>query len=179
MESTQTPDLRYPIGTYTPPERITDAHLQEYIQAIAEAPAQLRQAVQGLTDTQWLTPYRPGGWTIRQVVHHVPDSHMNAYIRLKMALTEENPTIKPYMEDRWAELVDSQHMPPEVSLTLLDMLHQRWVAILRSLSPADFSRTFRHPELGTISLDRATGMYAWHGRHHIAHITSLRTRMGW
>lgn len=138
----------------------------------------LRAAVEGLTEAQLDTPYRPGGWTVRQVVHHVPDSHLNAYIRMKLALTEDGPTIKPYDENLWAELSDSR-MPVDASLSLMDALHRRWVTVLRSLQPADFARTFLHPEAGVVSLDRLIALYAWHGRHHVAHITSLRQRMGW
>ncbi len=133
----------------------------------------------GLSPEQLDTPYRPGGWTVRQVVHHVPDSHINSYIRFKLALTEPEPTIKPYDEALWAELADTPATPVEVSLTLLDSLHGRWVPLLRSLSGADFARQFRHPELGMVRLDGNLALYAWHGRHHVAHITSLRERMGW
>jgi uncharacterized damage-inducible protein DinB len=139
----------------------------------------MRTAVAGLSDEQLNTPYRPEGWTVRQVVHHVPESHMNSYVRFKLALTEEEPTIKPYFEDRWAQLDDANQAPVGLSLDLLDALHGRWVWFLRSLKDADFQRTFRHPELGTVSLDRNIALYAWHGRHHVAHITSLRERMGW
>ncbi|OFV90830.1 MAG: metal-dependent hydrolase [Acidobacteria bacterium RIFCSPLOWO2_12_FULL_65_11] len=132
------------------------------------------------TPDQIETPYRPGGWTVRQVVHHVPDSHLHAYARFKLALTEHEPTIKPYDEAKWAELPDTQTVSPEVSLTLLEALHQRWVALLRSLSPADYRRTFRHPDRGRVlTLDEVLGIYAWHGRHHVAHITALRQRQGW
>jgi uncharacterized damage-inducible protein DinB len=134
--------------------------------------------VGGLREQQLDTPYRPGGWTVRQVVHHVPDSHMNAYVRFKLALTEDAPTIKPYAEDRWAKLSDSS-APLETSLTLLENLHSRWVLLLRSLSEEDWGRTFRHPELGVRRLDQTLGLYAWHGLHHTAHVTSLRQRMGW
>jgi len=125
------------------------------------------------------TPYRPEGWTVRQVAHHVPDSHLNAYLRTKLALTEEDPTIKPYFEDRWAQLADTQATPVEVSLALLDSLHDRWIRLLRSLQPEDWKRTFRHPELGAMSLEKKLVLYAWHGRHHVAHITALRERNGW
>jgi hypothetical protein len=125
------------------------------------------------------TPYRPGGWTVRQVVHHLPDSHLNSYVRFKLALTEEGPTIKPYYEDRWAELEDARHAPLNISLTLLESLHRRWVMLLRSLAEKDFARTFLHPELGVMSLEKNLSLYAWHGRHHVAHIMSLRERSGW
>lgn len=172
-------DLRYPIGKFERPETITDSQCRAFIDAIAEAPARLSAAVAGLTPAQLDTPYRPGGWTVRQVVHHVPDSHMNAYVRWKLALTEDVPTIKPYEEARWAELGDVNATPIETSLALLENLHKRWVLLLRSLTPADWSRKFRHPDLGTMSLDQNLALYAWHGRHHVAHITSLRERNGW
>jgi len=135
--------------------------------------------VAGLSQEQIDTPYRPGGWTVRQVVHHVPDSHLNSYIRFRLALTEQEPTIKPYDEKRWAELADSRTGPMEVSLALLESLHARWVLLLRALTAADWKRTYRHPELGVVNLERTASLYAWHGRHHVAHITSLRQRMGW
>jgi hypothetical protein len=172
-------DLSYPIGkfnwsgTSTPPQRA------EYIGKIASAPAALRAAIKGLSPAQFDTPYRPEGWTVRQVVHHVPESHMNAYIRFKLTLTEDEPAIKPYMEDRWVKLADVPQASLESSLALLENLHLRWVTLLKTLGPADFSRTFKHPELGVQSLDRALAMYAWHGAHHTAHITTLRDRMGW
>jgi hypothetical protein len=150
------------------------------IAEIAAAPAHLRKAVAGLTPAQLDTPYRPGGWTVRQVVHHVPDSHLNAYTRIKLALTEEEPTIRPYEEARWAELPDARTGPIEPSLGLLESLHQRWLLLLTQLQPSDFERRFRHPEHGRIfTANEAVAMYAWHGRHHVAHITSLRQRMGW
>jgi uncharacterized damage-inducible protein DinB len=172
-------DPRYPIGKFEYSTPLTPEQRMRCIEQIASAPASLRAAVEGLSAEQVATPYRPGGWTVRQVVHHVPDSHLNAYTRFKLALTEDEPTIKPYEEARWAELDDSRTTPLEVSLTLLEALHARWILLLRGLSPADFARRFRHPEWGTITLDRNLALYAWHGRHHTAHITSLRERMGW
>jgi hypothetical protein len=170
-------DLRYPIGEFSLPDPITDAQRERWIEEIAEAPAAFRAAVSALAPNQIDTPYRPGGWTVRQVVHHVPDSHLHAYARFKLALTEDNPTIKPYDEARWAELSDSRTLGPEVSLTLLEALHERWAALLRSLRPEDFQRTFVHPEFGRpLTLDEALARYAWHGRHHAAHITSLGAR---
>jgi uncharacterized damage-inducible protein DinB len=157
----------------------TDDERRRLIDEIAETPLRLRAAIRAMSDEQLDTPYRPGGWTVRQVVHHVPDSHLNSYIRFKLALTEEEPTIRPYDEDRWAQLEDSRITPPEVSLALLDALHERWVTLLRSLAPEDFQRTFRHPELGLVSLNKNVALYAWHGRHHVAHITSLSERRGW
>jgi hypothetical protein len=147
---------------------------------IAAAPAALRAAVAGLSDAQLDTPYRPGGWTVRQVVHHVPDSHLNAYVRIRLALTEDTPTIKPYEEARWAELPDARTLPIEVSLALLEGLHARWVGLLGGLGPADGARQFHHPEHGRlITVDELIAMYAWHGEHHVAHVTSLRARNGW
>lgn len=171
-------DLRYPIGKFKKTEGVTDAQRTALIAAIAEAPAKLRAAATGLSEEQLDTPYRPGGWTVRQVVHHVPDSHMNSLVRFKLALTENEPTIKPYDEARWAELGDAKGAI-EPSLALLESLHERWVALLKSLSASDWQRTFRHPERGTMTLEETLQLYAWHGRHHVAHITSLRERNGW
>lgn len=175
----ETVDLRYPVGKFVSRETITNAERSSFILQIAEAPLKLREAVHGLTDTQLDTPYRPGGWTVRQVVHHVPDSHLNAYIRCKLTVAEDNPAIKPYDQQIWAELPEAKTAPVEMSLTLMESLHQRWVAFLKSLKPSDFSRTFIHPESGAHNLDWLVQMYAWHGRHHIAHITSLRERLRW
>ena len=172
-------DLRYPVGKFRFEGPLTSDQKDNCISNIERAPANLRAAVQGLSAQQLDTPYRPEGWTVRQVAHHVPDSHLNAYIRFKLALTEDAPTIKPYAEDRWAQLADTQTTPVEVSLTLLDSLHERWVALLRSLKPDDWKRVFRHPELGEVSLEKNLVLYAWHGRHHVAQITSLRERSGW
>jgi hypothetical protein len=173
-------DLRYPVGKFDFESPISDADFPMLIAAIAEAPGALRAAVAGLTRDQLATPYRPGGWTVKQVAHHVPDSHINAYTRFKLALTEDEPTIKTYDEAAWAELADSQKVPIEVSLDLLDALHLRWVALLRSMDPADFNRGLRHPEHGRVlTLRQMLGLYAWHGRHHVAHITSLRKREDW
>lgn len=172
-------DLRYPIGKFTFKDSPTPEERVQLIQQIEQAPAKLRAAVSGLSQQQLDTPYRPEGWTVRQVAHHVPDSHLNAYVRFKLALTEDEPTIKPYAEDRWAKLADTQATPVEVSLALLESLHDRWVRLLRSLQPDDWKRTFRHPELGVMSLEKTLSLYAWHGRHHVAHITSLRERNGW
>jgi len=172
--------LRYPVGKFDWNAPISEADYPRFIAEIAETPGALRSAVAGLSRDQLETRYRPGGWTVKQVVHHVPDSHMNAYCRFKLALTEDEPTIKPYDEAKWAELPDSQRAPIEVSLDLLDSLHQRWVALLRSMDNADFNRGFRHPERGNVLiLSQVLAMYAWHGRHHVAHITSLRKREGW
>ena len=172
-------DPRYPIGKFSYTGPLTPEQKQQCLTDIEQTPARLRAALGGLSDQQLDTPYRDGGWTLRQLAHHVPDSHMNAYIRFKLALTEEDPTIKPYAEDRWAELADTKLTPVEVSLTLLDSLHDRWLRLLRSLGPGDWQRTFRHPELGAMTLEKTLALYAWHGRHHVTHITALRARNGW
>ncbi len=169
-------DLKYPIGKFKVTSALTAADRTRLIDEIAAAPTQLRQAVQGLSDKQLDTPYRPEGWTLRQVVHHVPDSHMNSYIRFKLAATEDKPTIRGYEEQLWAELPEAKSSPIDISLTLLDALHVRWVIHLRT---ADFTRAFVHPDLGAVPLDVALAIYAWHGKHHVAHITSLRNREGW
>lgn len=172
-------NFQYPIGKFESVGTVSAEQRAEWIKQIDEAPSELRSAIQGLSAEQLDTPYRPGGWTLRQVVHHLPDSHMNSYIRFKLALTEENPIIKPYMEDQWAQLNDYCATPVEVSLTLLESLHERWVTLLSSLQDTQFSLIFTNPESGTLSLETALGLYAWHGRHHTAQITSLRRRMGW
>jgi len=172
-------DLRYPIGKFNGQPAANERERQKFLDDIEEAPARLKDVVQDLSDKQLDTPYREGGWTVRQVVHHVPDSHLNSYIRFKWALTEEEPTIKPYCEDRWAELADSKSTPIQVSLTLLDSLHQRWTNLLRSFKPEDWNKTLRHPELGVMTLDKMLALYAWHGKHHVAHIKRLRERMVW
>lgn len=173
-------DLRYPIGRPSletaPP---TPEERQTMIEEIAALPANLRAAAAGLTDEQLDTPYRPDGWTVRQVVHHVADSHINSYVRFKWALTEDDPTIKAYDEGAWALLADSKLTPIDVSLDLVDSLHRRWVVLLKAMTEEEFARSFRHPKLGLVSLNMAVLIYAWHGRHHVAHITSLRERMGW
>lgn len=172
-------DPRYPIGKFHYDGPPGEQQKQQFLDDIASTPANLRAAVQGLSAAQLDTPYREGGWTVRQVVHHVPDSHLNSYVRFKLALTEDEPTIKPYAEDRWAELADTAATPVEVSLTMLDALHDRWVRLLRSLNADDWKRTFRHPDLGAMTLEKNLALYAWHGRHHVAQITELRKRMGW
>jgi len=172
-------DLRYPVGKLQEEGPLGDERRLELIEQIAEAPERLRAAVHGLSAEQLDTPYRHGGWTVRQVLHHVPDSHLNAYVRFKLALTEDSPTIKPYAEDLWAALPDTGRTAPEISLALLDALHKRWVILLRTIDAAGWSRTLRHPERGLLTLDQVLVTYAWHGRHHVAHITSLREREGW
>jgi hypothetical protein len=171
-------DLRYPIGKFHYDGPPNDEQKRQFIDEIARTPENVKSAINGLAPIQLDTPYRPGGWTVRQVVHHLPDSHMNSYVRFKLALTEDDPIIKPYAEDRWAELGDSEATPIEASLALLDSLHARWVVLLRSLTPEQWKRNFRHPELGPMSLEKNLALYAWHGRHHVAHITSLRERNG-
>jgi uncharacterized damage-inducible protein DinB len=171
--------LKYPIGQFSLPHSTTPDQRQLWIADIADAPARLRAAIANLSAEQLDTPYRPGGWTVRQVVHHVPESHMNAYIRFKLALTEEEPTIKPYDEAAWAKLPDVETTPIEVSLSLLDALHQRWVRTLGFIDEAGFARKFNHPEMGGVRLDGALALYSWHGKHHVAHVTALRDRMGW
>jgi hypothetical protein len=176
-------DLSYPIGKFHYEAPVTGSLSEDQklklVDDISRTPANLRAAVSGLSPQQLDTPYRPGGWTVRQVVHHVPDSHMNAYIRFKLALTEAEPTIKPYEQQLWAELADTKSTPIEVSLTMLDSLHDRWLRLLRSLTPEDWKRKFHHPELGTVGLEKNLALYAWHGKHHVAHITNLRQRNGW
>jgi hypothetical protein len=173
-------DLRYPVGKFQSPGILTPEARSALIDAIESTPVTLRKAVAGLSTQQLETPYRPGGWTVRQVVHHIPDSHLNAYVRTKLALTEDQPLIKPYQEAQWAELIDGRTASPEVSLSLLDALHTRWTILWRSLTPGDYARTLRHPEHpGILTIDWLLALYAWHGRHHVAHITSLRDREGW
>ena len=172
-------ELRYPIGQFKHDGPITTDDLEAWIREIEVLPEQMRHAVSSLTDDQLNTPYRPGGWTLRQVVHHVPDSHMNSYVRFKWALTEEEPLIKTYDEQRWAELADYRVVPVETSLDLLATLHKKWVALLRALSREQLSRRFLHPVSGPTELAWSVGQYAWHGRHHLAHITSTIERHGW
>jgi hypothetical protein len=173
-------DPRYPVGKFNRKEELTPAERRAMIEDISVVPIHMREAVNGLTPAQLDTPYREGGWTLRQVVHHVPDSHLNSYMRCKLALTEEEPTIKAYDEDRWAHLPDGSD-PATVpgSLALLEALHGRWTKLLRSLSETDLARTLVHPENGRMTLDRVLAVYAWHGRHHVAHVTRLKERMGW
>jgi hypothetical protein len=173
------PDLRYPIGRFEPPARLSPDDRRGLIDQVAALPGELRRAVAGLGPDRLDTPYRPGGWTVRQVVHHLPDSHINGYTRFKLALTEDTPAIKTYEEARWADLPEARTGPVEISLALLEGLHARWTLMLGALAAEQFARTFRHPEWGTITLDTTLALYGWHGRHHVAHITALRERMGW
>jgi len=173
-------ELRYPIGRFTPPATIDADVRSSWIEAVAEAPAALRRAVEGLGDAQLDTPYRPGGWTVRQVVHHVPDSHLHSYVRFRWALTEEAPTIKAYDEKAWAALADSRTAAIAPSVALLEALHARWALLLERMEAADFERTYVHPQTGAVrTLGWTLGLYAWHGAHHAAHVTALRGRMGW
>jgi len=172
-------DLRYPIGQHDVRAPVGAAGFAAAIDDIEMLPRKLRAAVGGLDDAQLDTPYRPGGWTVRQVVHHVGDSHANAYVRLRLALTEERPTIRAYDEKRWAELADARTLPVEPTLTLLDGLHRRWTTLLRSLGPRDAERRLVHPEVGELTIAQLTGLYGWHSRHHLAHVTGLVARSGW
>lgn len=172
-------DPRYPIGKFEMPTDTSPAKRTKAIEDIAAAPQKIRAAVSGLNDAQLETPYRDGGWTVRQVVHHLADSHMNAYVRCRLALTETEPTIKPYEESAWAKLDDAAHAPVEVSLKLLEPLHERWVRLLQSVKDHEFARTFRHPEHGVRTLEWMLFLYAWHGKHHTAHVTELRKQKGW
>ena len=172
-------DVRYPIGPPVEKSSLTPDERHVAIEVLAQTPQRMRAAVAGLTPAQLDTPYREGGWTVRQVVHHLPDSHVNWYIRFKLALTEWEPTIKAWDENLWADLPDSKRLPIDVSLDLLDATHRRWVAVLEAMQPDEFGRRMNHPERGVISLDSVLWMGAWHSRHHVAHITSLRERMNW
>ena len=172
-------DLRFPIGRPDRAPRLDPEARARAIDAIEQTPARFRQAIDGLTETQLDTPYRPGGWSVRQVAHHVPDSHMQAYARFKLALTEHEPTIKPYDEAAWAELADSRDVPVATSMALLEALHARWNAVLRAMQPDDFARVLLHPENGRLTLDQMLSVYSWHGAHHVAHVTRLRERNGW
>ncbi|HXX13555.1 MAG TPA: bacillithiol transferase BstA [Candidatus Eremiobacteraceae bacterium] len=172
-------DPRYPVGKFAMPADTSPATRTQAIQDIAAVPQKIRAAVNGLNDSQLDTPYRDGGWTVRQVVHHLADSHMNAYVRCRLALTEIEPTIKPYEESAWAKLEDAAHAPVEVSLRLLEPLHERWVRLLNSVKNDEFARTFQHPEHGVRTLEWMLFLYAWHGKHHVAHVTELRKQKGW
>ena len=172
-------DPRYPIGRFTPNANPTPETRARDIREIAALPQRLRKAAHGLSDSQLNTPYREGGWTVRQLLHHVPDSHLNAYIRCKLALTEDSPTIKPYDQEAWAKLPDAALTPVEVSLSLLEAVHTRWVNLLLSLRPEDFQRKFNHPETGVQTVDSTVALYAWHSNHHLGHVTALRERMKW
>ncbi|HVW87699.1 MAG TPA: bacillithiol transferase BstA [Bryobacteraceae bacterium] len=172
-------DARFPIGRFAWPGAVSVEDRSGHISRIESAPARLREAVSGLSESQLDTPYREGGWTLRQVVHHVPESHMNSYIRFKLALTEPEPTIKPYDEDAWARLADIAVTPVETSLALLESLHARWINLLRGMTETDWKRNFIHHEIGPVSLEKNLALYAWHGDHHIAHVTGLRGRLNW
>ena len=171
-------DLQYPVGKFERQASYTELEIQGFIEILEKLPSQMRVAVNGLSASQLEAQYREGGWTLRQVVHHVPDSHINSYVRFKLALTEENPTIKPYDEAAWALLADSD-APTHTSLDLLEALHARWIIVLHSIQPEQWKRTFNHPQNGSMTLEYALALYAWHSRHHLAHITQTRARMGW
>ncbi len=171
--------LRYPTGRFEPPAEISQSQRELWIAELEALPSRLREATERLSDEQLDNPYRPGGWTVRQVVHHLPDSHLNSYTRFRLALTEDAPTIRTYHEELWAELPDARRGPIATSLALLEALHTRWTALLKSLTDEQFARTFVHPEWGGTRLDVALGQYAWHGRHHLAQIEGLRSRRGW
>lgn len=179
MESAAAEDLRYPVGKFQFEDKVTYAERERLIGEIAEMPARLRDAVDGLSDARLDTPYREGGWTVRQVVHHLADSHLNAYIRIRLMLTENNPTVKPYDQALWAKLHDALTAPIDPSLNVVSGVQERLALLLRSLEAADFERTCYHPENGVMTLDHMVAIYAWHGRHHVAHINSLARRMGW
>jgi uncharacterized damage-inducible protein DinB len=168
-------DARFPIGKFEFPQLVTAEMRDQWLHEIAAAPSEIRSAVASLNSNELESTYRPGGWTARQVVHHVADSHMNSYVRFRLALTEDDPLIKSYHEDRWAELPDARTAPVELSLTLLDTLHQRWSILLHSMGPEDFQRTFRHPEFGPMTLEKNLALYAWHGKHHTGHILLCAT----
>lgn len=172
-------DPRYPIGRFDRKINVTIEMRNEFIKTIESLPPQLKKEVENLSQQQLDIPYRDGGWTIRQVVHHLPDSHINSYVRFKLALTEDGPAIKTYEEHLWAELPDSLKTPIEVSLNLLESLHTRWAILLRSLTDEQFEKTFQHPEWGNITLSKTLALYAWHSKHHLAHITDLKKKMGW
>ena len=180
MNEQELEQLKYPIGRFKKPEAFTQDFLNNAISIIEDFPEKLRKETENLTEIQLDTPYRENGWTIRQVVHHCADSHINSIIRFKLALTEDKPTIRPYFEDRFAELIDSKNSPIEASLQMLEGTHKRWVALLKSLSEEDLQKTFIHPEHNReFSLLMNIAIYAWHCEHHLAHITSLKSRMGW
>ncbi len=172
-------DVRYPVGRYHAPDVIDAETRTAWIAELQALPKHLRDAISGLNEQQLDTPYRAGGWTVRQLVHHLADSHLNSYTRFRLALTEDSPVIKPYDEKSWAELRDAKKAPVDLSLGLIDGLHARWVLLLSSLTGSEFARTFKHPERGEIRLDWTVGLYAWHCRHHVAHITALRRRERW
>lgn len=171
-------DLRYPIGKFDSEREVSPEMRREFIQTIIDLPQNLSKAVEDLNEEQLDTPYRPEGWTVRQTVHHVADSHLNSFCRFKLAATEDKPTIRPYYEDRWAELADSK-LPVDVSLQILEAIHRRWVALLESFTDEDFARELIHPDSGVWTVDKFLDLYAWHSKHHTAHITKLRERNGW
>ena len=172
-------DLRYPVGRFAAPAEITPALRNDWIATLEALPSKLRAATSSLTEAQQDTPYRPGGWTVRQVVHHLADSHSNASLRIRLALTEDTPPVKPYFEAKWAELPDAKTEDIAVSLRLLEALHRRLTTLLKNMTDEQFARKYRHPDMGEMPMDKVLGLYAWHSRHHLAHITGLRERSGW
>jgi len=178
MENKMSEDLRFPIGNFDKNIEVTPDLRKVFIQTITDLPKNLENAVADLTDEQLDTPYRPEGWTVRQTIHHIADSHLNSYIRFKLALTEDTPTIRPYYEDRWAKLADSE-MPIDVSMKIIDGLHSRWANLLNAMSDEDFQKLLNHPESGEWTLEKMLGLYDWHSRHHTAHITKLRETRNW
>ena len=180
MKESEIHNLRYPVGEYSPKKDITAGDVARYIKTIEDFPGKVKQAVSGLSNAQLDTPYRDGGWTIRQVVHHAVDSHINSYTRFKLTLTEDTPAIRPYFEDRWAELPEAKTGPVEISIPLLEALHRRWSLMLRNITEKELKRKFYHPESKKeMALDELMGLYAWHCDHHLAHITGLKKRMNW
>jgi uncharacterized damage-inducible protein DinB len=180
MDTLELEKLRYPIGKFVRPQNVSADEIQNHIQTLEEFPSVIAEEVLSLDDEQLDTPYRDGGWTVRQVVHHLADSHMNAYIRFKLAMTEDTPTIKPYLEQRWAELPEAKAAPVEISLSIIETLHTRWTIFLRSMQQNDFKRKFFHPQSNAEqTLEQTLALYVWHSAHHLAHITSLKKRMDW
>ena len=179
MSADQMIDQRYPIGKFVYEKNVDNSRREIFISDIEFTPIKLKEAIDGLSEKQLDTQYREGGWTVRQVVHHLPDSHINAFVRFKLALTEDNPTVKTYNEKKWAELKDYSQTPIDVSLNLLNAIHKRWIILIKSMEQEDFKRTYYHPDSGKVELDWVLAQYAWHGKHHVAHITSLRKRNGW
>lgn len=180
MENSQSEKLKYPIGKFTYPDKIKKSDVNKMIKEIDKLPKRLKDAVKNLSEEQLNTAYRDGGWTVRQVIHHLADSHVNSYCRFRLALTEENPTIKPYVEAKWAELPDAKSLPVKFSLDLLKNLHKRWNVLLKSLDKDQLKRTFHHPDHNKdIRLDQTISLYAWHSNHHLAHINELKKRKNW
>jgi hypothetical protein len=172
-------DLRFPMGKFDSTQEVNSEMRSGFIQTIEVLPYKFRQAVKGLNNEQIDTPYRPEGWTVRQLVHHIADSHINSFCRFKLGLSEDTPTIKPYDEASWAEMADSKNAPIDLSLNMIDGVHARWALLLKSMSDADFDRNINHPERGSMSLNSMLSLYDWHSKHHTAHVTKLRERNNW